>query len=248
MEENGKEIGKVYRTKDLSIFKSHELNRTLHPGLLKKLRKSMEKNGWLKGSIVIVFPSMKILDGHHRITVAKELGLPVDYTIVKSNDYSLIIENNKAKQVWSFMNNIETQVKLENKNYVLLDRFMKNFPYLRPTECIMLVKNGMNSGSREEIEGGDLKIGDLKKAYEWGHHLMTIKPFFPKYYNKSIFVRALVKIFSTCPEFRFDEFMKKIELRPTSLKPCGTVDQYVQLIEDIYNYRRNNDDKIRFKR
>jgi hypothetical protein len=111
----------------------------------------------------------------------------------------------------------------------------------------MLMKNGMNSGNREEIESGELRIGNINKAYEWGHHLTHIKPFFPRYYNKSIFVRAMVKVLSSCPEFVFDDFLHKVKLRPMMMKPCGTVDQYVQMIEDIYNYRRNNDEKIRLR-
>jgi hypothetical protein len=105
----------------------------------------------------------------------------------------------------------------------------------------------MNSSNREEIESGNLKLGNLNKGYEWGHQIMNIKPFFPQYYNKSIFVRSIVKILSSKPEFHMGEFMKKLKLRPTMLKPCGTVDQYVQMIEDIYNYRRNNEEKIRLR-
>jgi hypothetical protein len=166
---------------------------------------------------------------------------------VNSKDNTLIVKHNQDKEVWSFMDNIDTQVKLGNQNYVLLDRFMKNFPDLRPTECIMLVKNSMNSSNREEIGNGLLKLGDLKIGYEWGHHIMNIKPHFPKYYNKSIFVRALVKIFSTHSEFQMDELLHKIKLRPNMMKPCGTVDQYVQMIEEVYNYRRPNDEKIRLR-
>lgn len=242
--ENPKPIGQVFRTKDYSIFKTHELNRNIREGLLRKLRKSMLRIGWLQGSEILVFPNMKVIDGHHRLIVAQELKIPVEYRVVNSRDNNLIVEHNKNKESWSFMDNITTQVKLGNQNYVLLDRFMKNFPDLRPTECIMLVRNTLSSSNREEIESGCLKLGDLKKGYEWGHNIMNIKPFFPQYYNKSIFVRAMVKSLSNT-DFQIEEFMKKLKLRPTSLKPCGTVDQYVQMIQEIYNYRRNTDEKIR---
>jgi hypothetical protein len=247
METNPKIVGHIYRTKDYSIFKTHELNRDIKEKTLRKLRKSMGRIGWLKGSEVLVYPNMKIIDGHHRLIVAREFSLSVDYRVVYSNDNTLIMKHNQDKEVWSFIDNIQTQVKLGNQNYVLLDRYMKNFPDLRPTECIMLVKNGMNSSNREEIESGNLKLGDLKTAYEWGHQLMNIKPYFSQYYNKSIFVRAVVKVLSSKPEFQMIEFMRKLKLRPTMLKPCGTVDQYVQMIEDIYNYRRNNDEKVRLR-
>jgi len=247
METNPKIVGQVYRTKDYGVFKTHELNRDIRESVLRKLRKSMGRIGWLMGSEILVFPNMKIIDGHHRLIIAKEFGLPVDYRVVNSKDNTLIVKHNQDKELWSFKDNINTQVKLGNQNYVLLDRFMKNFPDLRPTECIMLVKNSMNSSNREEIGNGLLKLGDMKIGYEWGHHIMSIKPYFPQYYNKSIFVRAVVKVLSGNTGFQMDEFMKKVKLRPNMMKPCGTVDQYVQMIEEIYNYRRNNNDKVRFR-
>lgn len=245
--EKNQVVAQVLRTKNYSMFKAHDLNRSLKPRILNKLRKSMSKDGWLAGSEILVYPNMKLIDGHHRLMIASEMGLSVDFRVVKSRDETLIVKHNQNKELWSFMDNIETQVKLGNMNYILLDRFMKNFPDLRPTECIMLVKNSLNSSSREEIGNGLLKLADMKIAYDWGHKIMSIKPFFPRYFNKSIFVRAIVKMLSTKPEFQMDEFIKKIQLRPNMLKPCGTVDQYIQMIEELYNYRRNNVSKIRLR-
>ena len=71
-------------------------------------------------------------------------------------------------------------------------------------------------------------------------NISKIKPYFEKYYNKSIFVRAMIKVMAGKPEFIFGEFLHKVKLRPGMLVPSGTVDQYVQMIEDIYNYKRSN--------
>jgi hypothetical protein len=87
----------------------------------------------------------------------------------------------------------------------------------------------------------------MKKAYEWAHHLMSLKSYFEKGYNKSIFVRAMIRVFLNKPEFMFEEFLHKIRLRPRSIYMCGTVEQYLEMIEDIYNYRRNTDEKINLR-
>ena len=46
--------------------------------------------------------------------------------------------------------------------------------------------------------------------------------------------------------FVFDEFLHKVKLRPNKLVPCGTVEQYVEMIEDIYNYKRGSKVNLRF--
>jgi hypothetical protein len=109
---------------------------------------------------------------------------------------------------------------------------------------MMLVKNSMSSTERGTFERGEFVVRDMKKAYAWGHDIMKLRQYFEKGYNKSIFVRAMVKVLQN-PQFIFDEFLHKVSIRPRSMVMCGTVDQYVQMIEDIYNYRRNNDEKIR---
>ena len=64
--------------------------------------------------------------------------------------------------------------------------------------------------------------------------------------NKSTFVRSLIKIFSTKPEFVFEEFIHKLKLRPTMLVPCGTLEQYVGVIENIYNFKRSDKISLRY--
>jgi hypothetical protein len=44
--------------------------------------------------------------------------------------------------------------------------------------------------------------------------------------------------------FKFEEFLHKVKLRPGSIFLCGDKRAYSMMIEDIYNYRRRNEEKI----
>jgi hypothetical protein len=109
----------------------------------------------------------------------------------------------------------------------------------------MLCKNSFTSASREEFESGNFKTKDMVVAREWGNNIMSLKPYF-KGYNRSIFVRALVKILSNKPEFNFKKFLHKIQLRPNLIVMCGTVEQYIGMIEEIYNYSSREKINLRF--
>ena len=82
-------------------------------------------------------------------------------------------------------------------------------------------------------------------AEHWANRILRLKDFFPKGYNSSNFVRTMVILFEKkSGVFNFEEFVHKLELRPTALKPCGDKRSYSELIEDIYNYKRRVDEKV----
>ena len=109
----------------------------------------------------------------------------------------------------------------------------------------MLVKNSISSVVRGEFERGEFVVRDMKIAYAWGHKIMSLKPYFENGYNKSLFVRAMVRVFLK-PVFNFDEFIHRVKLRPKSIVMCGTVEQYLEMIVGIYNYRRSDKVNLRF--
>jgi hypothetical protein len=246
MERNPKNIGQILQTKNYGMFKFHNENRSIIHPHVNTLVRSMLSHGWVRGSIAVVDSSYNIIDGQHRILAAQIANVPVIYTVDKKITTNEIGILNSHGRNWNIITHLERFVKLEYKHYMVLDRFMKNFPDFRPTECTMLVRNGLGSAERETFENGKFETKNMDLAYQWGRNVMSLKPYFEKGYNKSIFVRAMIKVLSSKPEFHFDEFLHKVKMRPKSIFMCGTVDQYVQMIEDIYNYRRSEKINLRF--
>jgi hypothetical protein len=200
-------------------------------------------NGWLKGSYIVVNKNGILISGHHRLLAAMKAKVPVSYVIedIADDDVSSVC---KITRNWTIIDHMKHYVKLGNPHYVVLDKFMKNFPDLRPTESMMLVKNGPTQ-DRYQFEQGLFTSKKMDLAYQWGRQIMALKPYFDEYYCKSIFVRALLKVFQN-PKFNFEEFLHKVKLRPTMLQPCGTVEKYLELIEKIHNYRRGEKINLRF--
>lgn len=244
---NSKKVGEIFQTKDYSIFKFRNDNRDIIQSHVNNLSKSMLVDGWQDGSTAVVNQRFEVIDGQHRILAAQKANVSVRYEVVRNANLNTIRRLNTKTKNWNIITHLKSYVKEGNQNYILLDRFMKNFPTLRPTECMMLVKNSMSSAKREEFESGNFVVKDMKKAYEWGHRIMRLRSYFEKGYNKSIFVRALIEIFINKPKFNFDEFVHKIQIRPRSIYMCGTVSQYIEMIEDIYNYKRKVDEKVNLR-
>lgn len=242
----GNEVGAVYETTNYDQFSRVKGNRDLTESHVKYLMRSIAENGWV-GPAILVDKAGKQLNGQHRVEACRRLGVPVRFTIETNPVEGVIQITNTGQKNWSLNDSIHRFVKLGNQHYILLSNLMRQFPEISATECRMLCANSFNSSNREVFESGKFIVKDIEVAKEWAKNIMSLKPYFEKGFNRSMFVRALIKIFSKRPEFSFEEFMHKIRLRPGSIYMCGTVDQYLNMIEDIYNYKRKAEDKINLR-
>lgn len=242
-----KKVADIFETKDYSMFKAHRDNRIINSNHVKKLAKKMSTSGWLTTSRLVINERGELIDGHHRLQAAIIAKVPVRYSIHKGANGDDITELNTLQKNWSPFDHLHKWVQRGNPNYITFDKFVKEFPMFKYTEIAMLLNNNMSSVDRYVFESGNYVVKNEKKAREWGNNILALKPYFEKYYTKSIFMRGLIKVLVTKGDvFNFDEFLHKVKLRPTRLVPCGTVDQYVELIEDIYNYKRSNKVNLRF--
>ena len=73
---------------------------------------------------------------------------------------------------------------------------------------------------------------------------MSLEPHFKDFKN-TVFVRGLIDLLNKS-NFDFQEFFHKVKLRPTMLVPCGKKQQYITLMEEIYNYKRADKVNLRF--
>lgn len=244
---SGKKVSEILETKDYSIFREHRDNRVINVNHVKKLATKMKLNGWLPTSRVVINGSGELIDGHHRVRAAKIANVPVRYSVHRGANTDDITELNTLQRNWSPYDHLHKFVVRENPHYVTFQKFVNDYPMFKYTEVSMLLSNNMTSTKRDSFESGNYVVKNEKIGREWADNLLRLKPYFEKFYNKSIFVRGYIKVMSSKGDvFNFDEFIHKVKLRPNKLVPCGTVDQYVEMIESIYNYNRSNKVNLRF--
>lgn len=244
--QNGKKVGEIFETKDYSIFKFREDNRLINQNHVKKLANRIKEYGWLSSSVVTLNGSGDVIDGQHRVKAAMSVGSPIRYKVIRGAGSDEMTAMNTLQKNWSPFDHLHKFVTKGNPNYITFSQFVKDFPMFKYTEVAMLLNNTLSTIKRDTFESGEYVVKNEKKAREWANQILQIKPYFEKYYTKAIFVRAFIKVVSHKKEFVFEEFLHKVKLRPMMLVPCGTVDQYVEMIENIYNYKRSNKVNLRF--
>lgn len=243
---HGKKVGEIFETKDYSIFKFRADNRIINENHVNKLVRKMKLKGWLTTSRVVINEKGELIDGQHRVKAARVAQVPVRYTIQKGASEDEITSMNELQRNWSPFDFLHKWVVKGNKHYINLAEFVQEFPQFKITECTNFCTNGVTTVDRDQFQEGRWVTKDMKKAREYANNISQLKPYFDKYYTRSIFVRAMMKIMSSKKEFNFDEFLHKVKLRPNMLVPCGTVEQYVEMIESLYNYKRKEKVNLRF--
>jgi hypothetical protein len=242
----GKVVGQVLETKDYSIFKGHPDNRIIRPTHVKKLVQKMKSKGWLKSSCIKVNQKYQIIDGHHRILAAVESGVPVRYEVVIGSNSDDIFELNSTQLKWSPFDHIDRFVKKGNPHYTSLSNFINKFPDFKITECTMFCHNNPISVDRSTFESGNWVTKNVPLGEKWASNIIKLKEFFPKGYNKALFVRSMIRLFVSKPEFNFEQFLHKVQMRPGMIHLCGSHELYIEMIEEVYNYKSRSKVNLRF--
>lgn len=232
-------------TTNLDMFKLMKNNRPVNHSRVKKIYQSMMENGLLVQPIT-VNKRMEIIDGQHRYHSSKLSGLGIYYIQVDNYDEEQVILTNTNSQSWSRKDFLTYYVSKENRNYIKLRDFMKEFPHFSLTDSMFLLTNGSFSNTKKgDFNNGNFKISNYQKGLQWGEFISSLQRFFPEGYSRTIFVRSMISVLRKYEnEFNTEEFIKKSEIVPHFYKICGNHGDYVRMIEDIYNFKRRNDNKI----
>lgn len=229
----------VHFTRDYFMFRELEGNRALNPLHLKRLKASMQSHYLF--SPIIVNEEYEVIDGQHRLHCAQELGLPVYYIICEGYGLREVQVLNASSKNWNADDYMQGYCDLGYKDYEVYKEFREKYGFgHRETQALL---EGSAIKSMQDFYLGKFKVKDKKKATEMAEKLTQVQPFFDAYKTRS-FVFAMLHMFKQ-KNFEFDEFIQKLKLQPTALKKCANTEQYKDLIEEIYNYRRR--EKFSFK-
>ena len=239
------EIAKsVHVTKDYDLFKPIGGNRNINRLHASRLKKSMAEKYLF--TVIIVNENYEIIDGQHRYTVIKELGLPLYYIILQGYGLNEVHTLNQNSKVWSADDYVAGYSELGNENYIIYKRFIDKYKFGHGESIAML--NGLISkASRNRYQSfkeGLFKITHLEEAEEKAQKIWLLNGIYEGFRRRS-FVIAILHLFNN-ENFDYDEFLHKLKKQPSALTDCKDTRQYLELIEEIYNYRRREKVNLRY--
>lgn len=236
---------KVMETMNYDKFELLPFNRPVMR--TEKLKKSMQRHGWIDAYPMHCIRNhkngkLKIKAGHHRFTVARGLGIPVKYIVC--NDDATIHELEQSTTKWTAKDYLLSHLR-EGKNpaYETVNQYHKKTG-ISVALCVAML-GGETAGSHNKdfaFKEGTYRLGDPEHAQDVADIVLFCKKQCKiSWSTNSHFVTALSKIMRV-DEFDPQQFKRKVKIFKSLMEKQRTIDDYLRLIESIYN--RQSQDKI----
>lgn len=232
----------VYTTNDYTLFTSIDGNRTKNKLHIKRLKQSIKENYLF--TVIIVNENYEIIDGQHRFDVIKELNLPLYYIICEGYGLAEVHILNQISKTWSADDYLIGYADLGYKEYIEYAKFKQTYGFGHTETMALLTENGTKKEKFKDFNAGKLKIKNIVDATKKAEKLLLIGKYYSGYKRRS-FMMAMFRLFKN-KQFNFEEFIQKLKLQPSMLIHSPNIEQYLDLIEQIYNYRRKDKVNLRY--
>jgi len=229
---------KLAATKDYGLFELSKFNRDVTK--INKLMASMREHGYIPAYPLHVTKNshgkLEIKAGHHRLTAAKELGIPVFYIIC--NDNATIHELEGATRPWSTRDYLESYCRLGDKQSA---QYQIAADYVTHTgvtiSCAVSILTGKSDMS--EFKRGDFTVTKMKYAQQIADIIKRCKAAGFDHASNTLFVTA-IRMSLLVDEFDINQFFHRFEVNRAmrDLKP--NIDGFLNMIESIYKKKSSS--------
>lgn len=240
-------MSEIQKTTDYSIFKKHPSNRAPDADNLKKLTASIQARNLLQYRPILVDAAMQVIDGQHRLQVAKLLGLEVFYQVQQDCTHEDIILLNQHQKGWKIGDYVDYYISLGKTDYLSLKRLREQ---LKCTYNFIVRMLCSGSGRHyETVRVGKFHYFTPKEIYDFQIALEktqeTTKVLMAVILNKNQYIKterfqcALCHFIKNQP-IDFDVFLSKLRIKSESVKPCSSLLAYQEMFLNIYNWKNQS--------
>lgn len=178
---------------------------------------------------------LNLVDGQHRFTVSKKLGLPVYYVVCHEISLQQIATINSKQDKWTAKDFLKCYIKLGNDHYIKLEEILKKYQVQISTAYEMLMQGQpINRKSSEYFKNGTFEVRFLEETIDV---LELAKDIFGRYvftYDRHL-LAALLRI-QEKGKCNFKILKEKISSAPNLMDKQSTVKNYIYNIERVYNH------------
>jgi hypothetical protein len=246
-------VNMVYITTKYDQFKILTDNREVNQIHVKRLVDSFNEMHLV--CPIIVNEKMEVIDGQHRLQASIETGLPIYYIQVPGYGIKEVQRLNANQKNWTKTDFLEMYCAQGKKVYQEFKEFMGHFPDLSFQACERILV-GTHNGTRQgvinghrvqmmDFQEGKLTIPNINMSYKNARKLMEFKDHYDGF-SRGAFVSAVLPLFKS-KNYDHKEMIYKLTVAPKKLTHCQNVIQYRILLEDIYNWKRQKENKVSFR-
>lgn len=226
----------VYRTSDYSLFKKLNGNRGVDDSRVEKIKRSIEKVGYVM-SPILTNEKYEIIDGQGRFTALKELELPIDYIVVPNTGLEECRQMNINQSKWTIVDYIKSYADGGNDSYKILFSLYLRYKKLGITvicnavdgtsgKISSKIKNGLFRCTEEDCERA-IKVLDFEEKF-----IDVVK----KIKGRADCMYIAIGFCYSNEEVDNEDLLTKMRKYGHTIKAAANVEQALDQISDVYNF------------
>ena len=248
----------ILSTKDYSIFKTLNGNRPVEKQHVNRLATSVDKNNLLYMRPIIVNEQMEVIDGQHRLEVAKLLNVEIYYIFSKTSDFEDVVTLNSCQENWRWINFINMFASQGYPEYIKLKKICDQFPFLNGERIALIFRINpskkrcytSSNSYATSFKAGEF-VFDLKEELVISliSRFLEICDFYKKKSliqsdrlwflgNKNFFL-SFVKFYRGYRrQINWAEFFEQLEKNVDTFGPKTDSEAYLNMFLSIYNWKK----------
>lgn len=242
----------VYVTTQYDLFDLFPENRNINPAHVAWLQARVEEKNLLHLNPMIVDGEGRILDGQHRLRVAENLGVPIYYVLTQNGEMGIedVAGTNSATRRWARTDYLHYWCERGSQHYLALRDFWKKHERWLTLSAATAVCLGESASStltdlqRNAFNTGKFQILDMRFALKFAEAMRDFLPHF-RHATDRAFMAAVCYLLRH-PQYDHGRMRKKIEAYPALLQPQRDRDNYLENLEELYNYYSHSS-RVRFR-
>jgi hypothetical protein len=239
-------VNEIQSTTSYGKFKLLGPNRDVNQGHVDILKKAFEERGNLSQvQPILVNERMEVIDGQHRLTAAKQLRVPVYYTVGRGLTIDDARSMNIIHKVWrtdDYAKSYAESGKVEYQKYLELfnDYNTEELP-LSHSVILAYALNGQPNGFWGEFRRGEFEfVNTMEETRILLDLLIETLAIVPQVGVDKTFCMALLRAMKVTG-YDHDTMLAKLRrYGDREMRHFGTELDYLRALEDIYNHGKTN--------
>lgn len=237
----------VQSTTNYDQFTFLTANRVVNDRHVMSIRKSFEEDGnFTQQTPILVNERLQVIDGQHRLTACRELGLPVFYTVVPGIGAREAQKMNLLHRKWDTLDYLHVYIQENKAPYVRFQQLMEEYPDITPSLLIIYVNGYDTNGIHARFRSGDLKLNNvmLEKARKRLERLTELQGICDAFKMKPMAV-ALLRAMNT-DVYKHRKMVEKVRFQVNEIHNYQLVQDNLRQLEDVFNWHTTQANKVRF--
>ena len=263
---NTRQVASVQETEDYARFSLMELNRNVNRNHVQRLKESFERDYLL--APILVNEHFEIVDGQHRFTAAKEMGLPIRYVVAKGYNIEHVKMLNHEGKNWTVMDHFMSYVKQGVPAYVNTAKLFGRYEGIPASTIAIIVfrfsaprnlksealykgakrlNAGANNGTGgmstqsfvDSVKSGAFNDSGMLKAEAFLQWVCRRAKAFPSV-TSNAYMSSLMLLELYNDEYDRDRMAHSIDNYHAIMSPAPNKALAERQLEEVYNYRRHN--------